>query len=308
MKTTLYLPILDFTINDANGELALYKTLVQSGPSYKLVVHESPQWHKICEEIAGFEDIIILSQKDADHYKDLANKFFSPITEEASPYYFVDGQTRPIANLTSDLRCALSWILIAHDYKARIYDDEIFDVNPNVSSSLQSSGGFSDEAINRAKFVENLLAGYQKNSVDTLSVNKDPEILTKLMNIMDKEEIKDLSCLNYKFGELRAEKNKLKRDVEQKLTEIIKNEWFPEMVGLAAVGISYYPNLATVGPAIGALSAIGAKVLSRFDFREYSPPIEDVNLFTFARPQADGVVTSSYKSFNREYSFFVRKL
>ena len=45
----------------------------------------------------------------------------------------------------------------------------------------------------------------------------------------------------------------------------------------------------------------------RYDFRKYSPPIEDIDLFRFARPQADGDVTSSYRSFNREYSFFIPK-
>lgn len=117
LRTSLYIPFVDFQINDMDGQKILYENLVESGPAYKLIVHESPSWLEIRDKMPGM--IQIISGEEAENYKQIVNKFFSPITE-AAQYYIVNNNKVPMENLTIDLRRALSYILIAHDYKARI--------------------------------------------------------------------------------------------------------------------------------------------------------------------------------------------
>jgi hypothetical protein len=306
MRTSLYLPFKNFVINDSAGEILLYKALVESGPSYRLIVHDSPQWRTIAEEVAGIEEIMILTEEDSRRYKELANKFFSPITEEMPPYYFVNNEKVASANLTSHLKRFLSYILIAYDFRARVYDSHLFNLDNSAADALaKAPKKFSEDAISRARFAESLISGYQKDSVGILSINSSSELLGKIKNILDKEEVKKLSGLNHLFGELRADKNKLKRDINAKLSEGIKNKWFPDMVALATVGISYYPSLKEIGPVLSVLSRIGAKVLSQYDFREYLPPVEHMNLISLAIPPGQTTGTFSYEHFNYEYAILI---
>ena len=69
MKTNLYIPFTDFIINNIDGQKILYENLVQSGPAYKLIVHESPSWIKLKEELGLEKTIDIISDKKAKDYK-----------------------------------------------------------------------------------------------------------------------------------------------------------------------------------------------------------------------------------------------
>jgi hypothetical protein len=302
MLTSLYIPFTDFVINDLDGQKILYENLVQSGPSYRLIVHDSPAWWEIRDKMCFSEGLRIISEKEAAHYIEISKKFFSPITE-AAPYYEIKGQRFPMSNLTTDLRRALLYILIAHDHGARIYEDDILRLDSSVVEILKrNSETFSQEALSRAEFVEKLLAGYQRDSINTLSVNCDARIFSDLMKLLENEEIKELSSLNYLFGKLNVEKNWIKREIKQKLTEIVQNSKFEYLVKGVALGLSYHPDLESVGKILMFLSEVGAKILSRFDLKEYSPPIEDPQLFKYAN--LNGINTFSYKPFDYDLSFF----
>lgn len=118
MATSLYIPFTDFIINDKDGQKLLYENLVQSGPAYKLIVHESTAWLEIKNQMFWHEALEIIPNKKAEEYKELVYRFFSPVTE-AAPYVIIGQEKYPTANLTADLRRVLSYVLIAHDYKSK---------------------------------------------------------------------------------------------------------------------------------------------------------------------------------------------
>jgi len=297
LLTSLYIPFTDFTINNRDGQVLLYENLVQSGPAYKLIVHESPSWWNIKDNMPDADMIEILSEKQAQEYVEIVNRFFSPVTE-AVPYYIVNGQKVPIENLTIDLRRALSYILIAYDYKARIFEDDIvkYDFKFKVSDLLKRRKDvFSEEAIKRVEFVERLISGYQTDNIAALSVNKDSRIFNDLMDLLQKEEIRLLSEKNYLFGVLKVQKNRLKREIKELITRIVKNEWFPYITGGVTLALSYIFSLNEIRPILTYLSSLSAKILSKYDFREYAPPVQAPRLFELAKNET---AFFSYKPFN----------
>jgi hypothetical protein len=307
-KTGLYIPLLNFKINNTDGEKILFENLVQSGPSYRLIVHDSPAWRSLSENIASSEEITIISDKEAESYIELAKKFFAPVTESAK-YYETSGTMYPMINLTADLRRALSYILIGHRYKARIFDDSIFDIDYKLPDMMKSQTDFfGTDAIKRIEFVTEFLKAYKHDKLPTLSTNCNAKTFDELITILEKEEVKELSGINHLFGQINAEKNTLKRDIEQKITEIVKYRWFPHLTGAAALGLGYIPNLTVYSPIIAFLADVGSQELSNYDFREFAPPIEDSDLFRWGKPinKARGFSTVA-TMFNDEISFLVNK-
>lgn len=302
--TSLYIPFTNFVINDKNGQQLLYENLVQSGPAFKLIVHEWPTWLKIRDEIFWKGAIEIIPNKKAEEYQEIVNGFFSPITE-AVPYYTTKEGWYPTSNLTTDLRRALSYILIAHDYKARIYENDILHAHKaRLSEQLKGNKEiFSEEGISRIEFVEKLIKGYQTDSVFALSVNKDPRIFNDLINLISQEEVEMLSKKNYLLGVVNAKKDMLKREIQQLVTEIVKFKWFPYIAQAGGLLLSYYTSLSEVEKFLPFLSHVGAKILSKYDFREYAPPIQSPRLFELEN--AKGVNFFSYTPFNYEVSFFL---
>lgn len=301
--TSLYIPFTDFIINDKDGQRILYENMIQSGPAYRLIVHESPAWLEIKDQMFWHEALEIIPNKKAEEYKKIVNRVFSPITE-ATRYYAVGETKYPTENLTVDLRRALSYILIAHDYKARIYEDDILKCEPLLSEQLKEHKNiFSEEGISCVEFVENLIMGYQTDSVSTLSVNNDPRIFNDLMNLLDKEEVKMLSEKNHLFGVLKVKKDILKREIQELLTKIVKNEWFPYIAQAGGLALSYHPDLSSVERILSFLVGVGAKILSKSDFQEFAPPIQRPRLFELVNP--NGINFFSYKPFNYEVKFFV---
>ncbi len=304
MKTSLYLPFVNLQINDEMGEKILYENLVQSGPAYKLVVHESPSWLEIKDNMPDSEMIEVLSEKKAQEYKDAVSRFFSPITE-TSPTCLINGKIEFTENLTMDLRRALSYILIAHDHKARIYEDDILELELNLSDILIRSGVFAEDAVKRVELVENLIKGYKKDIIETISVNKDPRIFHDLMDLLDEQEIKALSEGNYLFGFIGVEKDVLKRDVNQKITNVIKNKYLPYLSGGAALALSYILSLRDLEGVLALLAGLGTEILSGYDFREYAPPVQDPQLFRLGKSPS-GVF--SYQPFNYDFKIAITKL
>lgn len=311
LRNSLYIPFTDFQVNNLDGQKVLYENLVQSGPAYKLVVHESPNWLEIKDKMPNADMIEIIPDKRAQEYKDMVNDFFSPIADNAH-YYGSNEQKMPIENLTTDLRRALSYVLIAHDYKATIYEDDfVNDIKsePRLSVKLSNTNTaqkvvFSEEIIKRVKFVEDLVCGYEKGNVETISVNRDARIFNDLIDLLDKEQILNLSEQFHLFGMVSVSKDLLIHNIKEAITQLLKNEWFPYLAGGTTIALSYYYSLLDLEPALSFLTALGAKILGRFDLREYAPPIQDPQLFRFGMKEL-GIF--SYKPFNYEYKIFVPK-
>jgi hypothetical protein len=280
----------------------LYDSLIQSGPAYRLIVHESQTWNEIRDQIENPEQIIILSEKEANHYKELSLDFFAPITQ-AAPYYEDNEGKKSMLNLTMDLRRALSYILIAHDYKARIYGDEILDYFNPIDGLPENP--FSEDSLNRVRFVDCLLKGYKKDRISSISFNQNNDDLKTVRKILEKIEIKELSFLNYSFGEIQVRKNLLVDQVKDKVEAIFHNSWFPYVLSGATLGLSYYFSLADIRPALVFLAGVGGHALGKIKFEEYVPPIQDSKLFSLGANR--GLTTYSSRSFNNEYTFLIER-
>lgn len=299
MKTSLYLPFTNFKINNIDGNKILYETLVQSGPAYKLVVHESPFWLAIKDEMPKNDMIEIISNEKGEEYKELVNRFFAPVTETI-PHYYIKDEKILGENLTLDLRRALSYILIAHDYKARIFQDDILRTEFKLSEILKQNKDISEDLIKRVDFVEKLINGYKTDNIDTISINMDARIFQNLMYILDKEEISLLSEKNHLFGIINIKKNILKRKIKENITKIIKHDWFPYLIGGTTVSLHYIPAIKNIEPILSFLSTIGAFYLNKYDFKEYAPPIQNPKLFELGKKRTNSF---SYTSFNYKWKF-----
>jgi hypothetical protein len=303
LQTSLYIPFTELEINNLDGQKILYENLVQSGPAYRLVVHESPAWLKIKDEMPWPDMIEVITEQKAQSYKDIVNEFFSPITQVIPSQPVKESEVMQSgANVVMDLRRALSYILIAHDYKARIFEDDILKYSSKLSDGLkQHKNIFPEEAIQRVEFVENLILGYRKDTVSTISVNRDPRIFKDLVNLLSKDEIRILSEKNHLFGIINVKKDVLKMEIKELMTQVVKNEWFPYLVSGSALALSYYSG--NIEKVISYLSLVGAKILSKYDFREYAPPVQDPRLFDYA--SRGDVGSLSYKPFNYEMTLLI---
>ena len=301
--TSLYIPLTKFAINEQDGFKILYDNLVQSGPAYRLIVHDSLSWREIRDKIQNPEDIVILDDKKAEYYKQLSEDFFAPITETYPIYYNDKGQKNWTSNLVSDLRCALSYILIAYDYKARIFEDDILDyLNPLESFT---KNGLPDDCLNRVKIVDNLLKGYSQTRIPTVFMNRDKAEIENLKKVLLRTEMKTLSALNYKFGEITVNKQALIRNINECIREALKSDWLPIVIGAGVLGLSYCAGLSAIESALSLLASGGATALSKINLKEYVPPIQDPKLFELGGPSAGKVTTFSSERFNLEYRFLI---
>jgi hypothetical protein len=272
MKTTsLYLPFKDFKINEKDGNPFIYKSLIENGPSYKLIVHESESWLSIKEKMPKGDMIEIIEKKDEEKYLDVVNNYFKPIIETIPQGYDINGKRYPPRQLTSDLNRALSYIYIASKYNARILDDDFFNMDMTLSEKLPENV-FSEDSINRIKLIENLLSGYKKVNVTTLSSKETFDDYANLMNLLDDELVKKLSGINYAFGLIETKKDELIRDISVIATEIFSTDMFQWIVLAPFVIITlvdapkYYETLSYFG-------GLTATLLRGHDFRKYAPPI-----------------------------------
>jgi hypothetical protein len=304
--TSLYIPLTDFTINDQDGFKILYDNLVQSGPAYRLVVHDSPSWREIRDKIQNPEDIIILDEKKAEYYKQASIDFFAPITETYRIYIKEDGKKDWTSNLLIDMRCALSYILIAYDYKARIFEDDILDYFNPLEGMTKSE--LPENCINRVKIVDNLLKGYYRTQVPTVFMNRDKAEIENLKKLLLQTEMKTLSTLNYKFGEITVNKQVLVRDIKESIKVALKSDWLPHVIGAGVLGLSYCIGLGPIQDGVLALLAdAGATALSKINFKEYVPPIQEPRLYALGGPTSGKISTFSSQRFNQEYNFYIEK-
>jgi len=213
---------------------------------------------------------------------------------------YADGHTELTANLFSCYQRALSCFLIAHKYKARIYDEDILTCNLNLSSNLRPNK-IPEDAILPVEFVERLAAGYKTDSIPTLSVNNNCDILKEYYRILSKTDVQNLSKQNYRFGVLNVNKQLLKLELRDKLTEIVQDSWTPLFVDGAMIPLSYLTQDYT--PWIDMLANAGLKILSYYDLREYAPPIQNPQLYQYTH---SGSAVLSYEPFNLEMTIRVQ--
>ena len=272
MKTTLYLPFKNFLINNKDGTTVIYESLIRNGPSYNLVVHESESWNQLRDSLPDKKIIKIISKKEEEIILESTDRYFSSITERI-PYIEINGEKHPPKQLTTDFNRALSYFYIGHRYKARILDDDfISNVNLGLSNTLKEKK-FSEEDVQKIALIEGLISGYKKEEVSTLSVNNDKRIINDLLNLLEVDEIKTLSELNYNYGLISVKKDQLTRNVKELITDILQKEYLKYIIKAPFLIASFY----TSSKYLFALSFTG-DILSNFlkgcDFREYAPPID----------------------------------
>lgn len=227
MKTaSLYLPFKDFQINQKDGNPLIYKSLIENGPSYRLIVHESESWLSLKDKMPNGDMIEIIDIEEEKKYLDAVNDYFNPITETIPQGYDIKGKRYPPLQLTSDFNRVLSYIYIASKYDARILDDDFFDLDLSLSSKLPIDV-FSEDSINRIKLIENLLSGYKNSNISTLYSKDTFEDYDNLMRLLENESVKKLSGINYTFGLIGIKIDELIRDSQSLATEIFSTDMFP---------------------------------------------------------------------------------
>jgi hypothetical protein len=301
--TSLYIPLTKFSINNEDGFNILYNNLIQSGPAYRLIVHDSPSWHEIRDKIQNPEEIVILDEKKAEYYKQASLDFFAPVTEDCPVINRSDGQVFLTANLLSDMRRALAHILIACDYKARILEEDFFDYDNPLVTLTQI--GVPDDCVNRVRVVDNLLKGYYQTNVPTVFMNRDKVEIENLKKALMSTEMQTLSTLNYKFGEIVSNKQVLIRDIAVSIKDILRSPWFTIVLNGGAIGLSYCLGLSQLEGTLTLMSTIGATALSQIKLKEYVPPIQEPpSLYSLAK---SGTFSSQTQTFNDEIQVPIKR-
>lgn len=306
MKTKLYLPYTGFSINEKSGEEKIARALLGNGPAYKIVVHESPGWRKVQEEVLTKDFVEIIDEKESEQIKEECNKFFSPVTEllvDTKKVVVKDGTKWPLPPkfITVELRRALSYIIIGNRKKAWIYGDEcITDALDQIDTILANVNeiGICEEGVKRVNALKNLLNSYTTQEIDQLSETRDAQIGHYFFDILDNAKVKELSEYNFRFG-IEPEIRKLKRDVKNMVTVALQNLKHPYLIGSLGVLACVDRQAAIIPPAFCVLG----HALRNVDFREYAPPMKKEDLLSII----PGVHTFSYNYFNEAYPFYVTK-
>jgi hypothetical protein len=296
-KTSLYIPAVELTIGDEDGFKLLYDSLVQSGPAYRLIVHDIPTWHEIRDKIQNPEEIVILTEKQAEYYKQASKDFFAPIVQ-TYPRYEDEQGVKATVNLVSEMSCALSYILIASDYHARIFEDDILEYYNPIADFTR--WGVSEDLLNRVNVIDTLLKGYTETQIPSVYMNRKEAQIANLKELLLKEEMSTLSTLNYQFGEIVVDKQVLIRDIDTSIKVALKSAWLPHVIGGCAVALSYFAGMRDVDLLAPYLAGLVTTVLSKIKFKEYIPPIENPQLYALGEP-TDGVQTFSSSRFNTGY-------
>lgn len=238
-----------------------------------------------------------MDEKKADYYRQASLDFFAPVTEGCPVIDRSDGQRFLTANLLSDMRQALSHILIACDYGARVLEEDFFDYDNPITALMQV--GVPDDCINRVEIVDNLLKGYYKTNIPTVFMSRGQEEIANLKKVLLQSEMQTLSTLNYKFGEVTVNKQVLVRDIKESIGVALKSSWLPHAIGAATLGLSYVAGLGSIQDSVLALLAGGgATALSKINWKEYVPPIQEPPAW-FSLGNSDNLVFSS-QTFNDE--------
>jgi hypothetical protein len=279
-KTKLYLPYTDFTINDKQGEQRLLEALISNGPAYKVIVHESDEWHRIKDELLVGDRVEIISSKEAGQIKEKVDRFFLPVIEDIPYLENRNGNRFPSENMTVDLRRVLSYIVIANKKKAWIYEDEIIkDSLEEIGYIIDNQKYINDEGLNRVKALRDLLQSYNYEEIKHLSVSDNKSIAHDFFDFMDDSLAKELSESNFNFGVIKKDIGKVKRDVKDKVTAILQSSKFPYLHG----GTGLLTILADADPKVKVVLAVAGIIkhaLRDVDLREYAPPMARENLFT----------------------------
>ncbi len=244
-----------------------------------------------------------MDKKQAEYYKQASKDFFAPFTEGYRTYLNKDGTTGLTSNLIMDMRCALSYILIAYDYKARIFEKDILHYSSPLENMIKDE--LPDECINRVRIVDNLLKGYTRMRVPTVYMNKNKAEIENLKQVLLHTDMQTLSTLNYKFGEITVNKQVLIRDIRESIQRSLKTDWLKHVIGAGALGLSVWSGLDTLqGGVLGLIADAGVTALNKINLKEYVPPIEDSRLFTLGTVNQDGMGLFSAERFNYEYEFY----
>lgn len=346
MTSSLYVPLSHFEIlkpHKEEGLKLIYENLVQSGPAYKLVVHDSPEWVALKDKLPWPEMIEIIPNRKAEEYVKTAHEFVVPIMSSLGVYkrFATDGikfaiegtpefdalardhtsqyktkygtvaiEGTPDSHIIIKLnqyRKFLTYLLIAHDYSARIlkvgfgWDDSfhLFPEKEQLSADLGSKQNrqlkereknLSEDDKSRVNFIEGMVNGYEKDAIPTLTVNRDARIFNDLMDLLEKEEVKALSQENSRYNLARVKKSFLKRKIRVLIGDVVKNEWFPYLAGGVSLSLSYFASLNDIEKVLSFLTGLAAKALSKYDFREFAPAIQSGDLFKMASVDGEGII------------------
>jgi hypothetical protein len=300
-RTKLYLPYTGFQINDGRGEQILLESLIANGPSYKIVVHENPEWHRLQEEEILIGDWIeIITNEEANTIKAEVERFFSPLIEGL---YVNDGNYQhpiPAVNQIMYMKKALSYILIASKRKAWIYGDEIIaDAMKEVNWFIENKNNIREDEFFRVTAFNDLLSSYTQSHFSHLSMIDNPNILHDFLDVMDNALVQNLSEMGYSIGSIGYDFNILERDIRASITNILHSRTTPYLIGGAGIITSVLPD-PNIGRAVTSLGII-SHGLRNVDLRDYAPPMRKEELFIFPRYAH----SFSIKYFNNDYQVFL---
>jgi hypothetical protein len=273
----------------------IYDSIMESGPSYKLIVHESPTWLSIKDELSNKNLIEIISKKKGQEYIEIVDRYFAPVSEIGQ--IKVNGTVKDLAyNLIINHRKYLTYLLIAQEHSARIGDL----VSPSIeliSKSLEASGDlFSEEAIIKTKFVETIINSYNLLNIPSFSTNGKIENFNELQSILDNEKIKFYSEMNYRFCYYKSRKDALIHQLRDVGTEILQDKLLPLFLISTFTPLRYFEGTPNYFYLLQTFTGILALFLRDQDFRLKAPPFQKLNYWDI-----DDSGALSYTQFNYIY-------
>jgi len=277
--TNVYLPYLNFKLDEKNGEKTLIEYFMANGPTDNIVVHDNEEWRRIKDNKLIGDWIDIIEEKEMEEARMEALKFFAPLYEGIP--YVTDGNDNKLAPNMLVRQCSrmLSYIILSHKHNAWIYcKNLIIECNNELRNIKNQAEYLSEEGIERIGYFDNFINSYHFDEIKQLTVAEDAKTFDKFYDAFDDAMISQLSNTNYNFGVLKYRFDKLKRDVNYYVTEICNSEetsYFIEGCGTLASVLLKREEIEMLTKIISYLS----KYLRGVDLNEYAPPIKQEDWF-----------------------------
>lgn len=299
MRTSLYLPIESIVIDGTKGENLLLHYLLRTGPTYRVIVHESEDWLKLTDSPLYGDRIEIIPKKEFDQYTEISENFFFPIIEGIK-YLEQNGKKISPQNLIFDLSRALFMVMMGNKYKARIYESNfLYDALEKISIIERYKEDIPEEGYERAMQLKTYLTSYKQFDESGFSTNESYDIHKEFRELLFNEEIQAISEEGYKLGLIGINLDKTLFNIREKVTKFLHSNKFPWLSGtlytllcLETLDPTSKYWLAALGPTVTYFS----KKIQGLDLREYAPPIERPRMYF------EGVIM--FQPVNLKFSFF----
>lgn len=277
--------ILDFWLENA----------LRHGPWYRVIVHESPEWHALLdrqEPLTAFFNVDTIDQSELQRYRDITQDFLEPILGVLPNriHGFEYDEPKTQREIVHHVIMALTTLQIGCQRKVTISLDRIhlagMDRAMAVFRHYASESGEGD-VQKRVSALSSWWSAYSETNLDSLRFKDASMDASARMEVLDDELLKSASASRHRLsipaGPLRTRRRKLARDIRD-----VAQKWV-QPLALASDAALLFDGPDAQAGAWGPLLHFMDKALRSLNLDTFVPAYIDDSGF---RPTLPGATVS----------------